>query len=119
MKFKNIPAAQTPSLVRCLSTPLSCLQSVHSFLLPQIPPQSLLLSTPVCCIVAGVFIFLVPHLHRLITLAGVLPFGAVFVELFFIVSSIWQHKFYYMFGFLLLVFLIFCITCAEVSVVST
>ncbi len=50
---------------------------------------------------------------------GILPFGAVFVELFFIVSSIWQHKFYYMFGFLLLVFLIFCITCAEVAVVST
>jgi len=68
----------------------------------QIPPQSWLLSTPVCCIVGGI-----------------LPFGAVFVELFFIVSSIWQHKFYYMFGFLLLVFLIFCITCAEVAVVST
>jgi transmembrane 9 superfamily protein 2/4 len=89
--------------------------------LPQIPPQSVLLSTPVCCIVGGIiailpFSYLVIFPHHC---AGVLPFGAVFVELFFIVSSIWQHKFYYMFGFLLLVFLIFCITCAEVSVVST
>lgn len=84
----------------------------------QIPPQSLLLSTPICCIVGGTT---APHFATEFPLctAGVLPFGAVFVELFFIVSSIWQHKFYYMFGFLLLVFLIFCITCAEVAVVST
>merc|ERR1712139_137283 len=25
---------------------------------------------------------------------GILPFGAVFTELFFIMSSIWQHQFY-------------------------
>jgi len=36
-------------------------------------------------------------------LAGVLPFGAVFVEMLFILTSIWQHRFYYMFGFLGLV----------------
>merc|ERR1719353_2822447 len=34
---------------------------------------------------------------------GVLPFGAVFTELFFIMSSLWQHQFYYLFGFLALV----------------
>ena len=33
-------------------------------------------------------------------LAGILPFGAIFVELFFIMNSIWFHKMYYMFGFL-------------------
>ena len=48
---------------------------------------------------------------------GVLPFGAVFIELFFILSSIWLHQFYYVFGFLLLVFIILVITCAEITIV--
>ena len=30
---------------------------------------------------------------------GLLAFGSVFVEMFFILSSIWQHRFYYVFGF--------------------
>jgi transmembrane 9 superfamily protein 2/4 len=50
-------------------------------------------------------------------IGGVLPFGAVFVELFFILSSIWLGQFYYVFGFLLLVWLILIITCAEISIV--
>ena len=36
-------------------------------------------------------------------IGGVLPLGAVFTEMFFIMSSIWQHQFYYLFGFLMLV----------------
>jgi transmembrane 9 superfamily protein 2/4 len=35
-------------------------------------------------------------------LVGLLPFGAIFVELYFIMSSIWFSKIYYMFGFLFL-----------------
>merc|ERR1711861_84200 len=50
---------------------------------------------------------------------GVLPFGAVFTELFFIMSSIWQHQFYYLFGFLVLVLIILIITCAEISIALT
>merc|ERR1719215_1606650 len=50
---------------------------------------------------------------------GVLPFGAVFTELFFIMSSLWQHQFYYLFGFLALVLAILIITCAEVSIALT
>jgi transmembrane 9 superfamily protein 2/4 len=50
---------------------------------------------------------------------GVLPFGAVFTELFFIMSSIWQHQFYYLFGFLALVLVILMITCTEVSIAMT
>jgi len=50
---------------------------------------------------------------------GVLPFGAVFTELFFIMSSIWQHQFYYLFGFLVLVLIILVITCAEISIALT
>ena len=52
-----------------------------------------------------------------VLVGGVLPFGAVFIELFFILSSIWLHQYYYVFGFLLLVFLILIITCAEISIV--
>jgi len=50
---------------------------------------------------------------------GVLPFGAVFTELFFIMSSIWQHQFYYLFGFLMLVIAILIVTCAEISIALT
>jgi len=52
-----------------------------------------------------------------VLMGGILPFGAVFIELFFIMSSIWFHKYYFLFGFLFLVFLILVITCAEISVV--
>eukprot|EP00879_Flechtneria_rotunda_P003817 GHRR01004057.1.p1 GENE.GHRR01004057.1~~GHRR01004057.1.p1 ORF type:complete len:639 (+),score=130.92 GHRR01004057.1:208-2124(+) len=48
---------------------------------------------------------------------GVLPFGAVFIELFFILTSVWLHQFYYLFGFLALVFIILCLTCAEITIV--
>merc|ERR1719252_9074 len=50
---------------------------------------------------------------------GILPFGAVFTELFFIMSSIWQHQLYYMFGFLVLVLVILILTCAEISIALT
>merc|ERR1719482_1618156 len=52
-------------------------------------------------------------------MGGVLPFGAVFTELFFIMSSIWQHQIYYMFGFLVLVLIILIITCAEIAIALT
>ncbi|XP_057419721.1 transmembrane 9 superfamily member 10-like [Lotus japonicus] len=52
-----------------------------------------------------------------ILIGGILPFGAVFIELFFILTSIWLHQFYYLFGFLFIVFIILIITCAEISVV--
>jgi len=52
-----------------------------------------------------------------ILIGGVLPFGAVFIELFFILTSMWLHQFYYIFGFLFLVFMILIITCAEITIV--
>lgn len=55
----------------------------------------------------------------LVLSAGTLPFGTLFLELFFILSSIWLGRFYYVFGFLLLVFLLLLIVCAEVSVILT
>ncbi|GMI95118.1 endomembrane protein 1 [Hibiscus trionum] len=52
-----------------------------------------------------------------ILIGGILPFGAVFIELFFILTSIWLNQFYYIFGFLFLVFIILLITCAEITIV--
>ena len=50
---------------------------------------------------------------------GVLPFGAIFVELFFVLSPIWTDKYYYVYGFLLISFFILINTCAEVTIVLT
>lgn len=52
-------------------------------------------------------------------LGGLLPFGAVFTELSFIMSSLWQHQFYYLFGFLASVLVILIVTCAEISIALT
>lgn len=49
-------------------------------------------------------------------LVGALPFGAIFVELFFIMNSLWFGRVYYMFGFLFLCYGIMIITCASVTV---
>lgn len=49
-------------------------------------------------------------------LGGILPFGAVSVELYFIMSALWLHQIYYIFGFLFLVMIVLVITCAETSI---
>jgi len=54
-----------------------------------------------------------------VLVGGILPFGAVFVELFFILTTLWLDSFYYVYGFLVLVFIILVITCAEIAVVLT
>jgi transmembrane 9 superfamily protein 2/4 len=48
---------------------------------------------------------------------GILPFGSVCLELFFIMSALWLHQVYYVFGFLIIVLFIVVATCAEVAIV--
>jgi len=47
---------------------------------------------------------------------GIMPFGSCFLELYFIMSSVWQHQYYYVFGILFVVFLILILTCAEIAI---
>ena len=49
-------------------------------------------------------------------IGGVMPFGACFLELFFIMSSLWMDQYYYVFGFLFLTFVILLMTCAEITI---
>lgn len=65
----------------------------------QVPEQSIY-TKPLPCIVMG----------------GILPFGCIFIQLFFILNSIWSHQIYYMFGFLFLVYIILLITCSETTI---
>ncbi|KAK7359097.1 hypothetical protein VNO77_01043 [Canavalia gladiata] len=51
--------------------------------------------------------------------AGTLPFHTMFLELFFIMSSIWIGRVYYVFGFLFIVLILLVMVCAEVSLVLT
>lgn len=50
-------------------------------------------------------------------LGGILPFGSVCIELYFIMSALWLHQIYYVMGFLLAVMMILAATCAQVSIV--
>jgi len=97
----------------CISVPLAFFGSYFAYKKPaiehpvrtnqiprEVPPQLWYMS-PVFSVLMG----------------GILPFGAVFIELFFILSAIWGNQVYYIFGFLFIVFVILVLTCAEITIV--
>eukprot|EP00554_Chaetoceros_debilis_P007588 CAMPEP_0194078558 /NCGR_PEP_ID=MMETSP0149-20130528/4920_1 /TAXON_ID=122233 /ORGANISM="Chaetoceros debilis, Strain MM31A-1" /LENGTH=874 /DNA_ID=CAMNT_0038759845 /DNA_START=139 /DNA_END=2763 /DNA_ORIENTATION=+ len=49
-------------------------------------------------------------------LASLVSFGACFLELSYLMSSIWVDEYYYVFGFLFLTFFCLIATCAEITV---
>ncbi|CDH55046.1 endosomal p24a protein [Lichtheimia corymbifera JMRC:FSU:9682] len=51
-----------------------------------------------------------------ILMGGILPFGAIFIELYFVMNSIWFHRIYYGIGFLFLVFSVLLLTCSQVTI---
>lgn len=55
----------------------------------------------------------------IILLGGILPFGSIFIEMYFIFTSFWAYKIYYVYGFMLLVFLILMIVTVCVTIVCT
>lgn len=52
-------------------------------------------------------------------LAGLLPFGPAFVELYFVLSSLFGNRAYYAFGFLFLTFVVIALTTAAVTILMT
>ncbi|XP_055382600.1 transmembrane 9 superfamily member 3 [Condylostylus longicornis] len=55
----------------------------------------------------------------IILLGGVLPFGSIFIEMYFIFTSFWAYKIYYVYGFMLLVFSILMVVTICVTIVCT
>lgn len=52
-------------------------------------------------------------------MGGLLPFGSIFIEMYFVFSSFWNYKVYYVYGFFLLVFLILLMVTACITIVAT
>lgn len=55
----------------------------------------------------------------IILLGGILPFGSIFIEVYFVFTSFWAYKIYYVFGFMLLVFIILSIVTICATIVCT
>lgn len=51
-------------------------------------------------------------------LGGILPFGSIFIEMYFVFTSFWNYKVYYVYGFFLLVFLILLAVTTCVTIVA-
>lgn len=51
-------------------------------------------------------------------LGGILPFGSIFIEIHFIFKSLFSYKYYYVYGFALLVMTILIIVSACISIVA-
>lgn len=47
---------------------------------------------------------------------GLLPYGCMYIQLFFVLNSIWSNQIFYMFGVLFLVFLVLMVTCTQTSI---
>lgn len=52
-------------------------------------------------------------------IAGIFPFGSIAVELYFIYTSLWFNKIFYMFGFLFFSFLLLTLTTSLVTILIT
>jgi len=55
----------------------------------------------------------------IVLVGGILPFGSIFIEMYFIFTSFWAYKIYYVYGFMLLVFLILLTVTVCVTIVCT
>lgn len=55
----------------------------------------------------------------IVLLGGILPFGSISIEMYFIFTSFWTFKIYYVYGFMLLVFFIAIAVTVCVTIVCT
>lgn len=54
---------------------------------------------------------------NLIPFAGLLSFGSIFIELYYILTSLWNYKFYHVYGFLLGVYGILCLVVCMTTII--
>eukprot|EP01082_Thalassiosira_pseudonana_P012932 g11708.t1 g11708 contig6:429798-431930(+) len=97
----------------CVATPLVFVGSYFGFRAEKIEVPTK--TNQIARIVPDVPFYSKPPMSMF--LAGLLPFGAVSIELFFIMSALWLHQLYYIMGFLTAVLLILVTTCSEVAIV--
>jgi len=56
----------------------------------------------------------------MIVIAGLVPFGCLFIEMYFIMSAVWSHnKIYYVYGFMFAILLLLCLVIICVSITCT
>jgi len=97
----SLPISAVGSILALKKEQLS--QPVRTNQIPrQIPTQPFYLKTIVVALVAGIF-----------------PFGSISVEMYFIYSSLWFNRVFYMFGFLFFCFILMAITTSLVTVLMT
>jgi len=58
------------------------------------------------------------HPTFVVLAAGALPFSAVFIELYFMFTAFWSYKFYYVYGFMLLMFVILGLVTINSTIVA-
>ena len=59
------------------------------------------------------------HPLLLIICGGILPFSSIYVEVYYAFTSFWNYKFYYVYGFTLMSFVLFALSVACVAIVAT
>ena len=55
--------------------------------------------------------------QNLVPFAGILSFGSIFIELYYILTSLWNYKYYHVYGFLLGVYAILMVVVCMTSVI--
>ena len=55
--------------------------------------------------------------YNLVPLAGLLSFGSIFIELYYVLTSLWNYKFYHVYGFLLGVYAILIVVVSTTTVI--
>jgi transmembrane 9 superfamily member 2/4 len=91
-----------------ISVPLSAAGSWMAFKRPAIPTPTKVNQIPRQIPPCAASLRPLPSL----LMTGVIPFGAIFVEFYFIMNSLWTGKIYYMFGFLFICYALMIITTA-------
>ncbi|KAJ3324235.1 hypothetical protein HDV06_000274 [Boothiomyces sp. JEL0866] len=96
-----------------LSIPLSLIGAYIGFRTPKIQVPVRTLQIPRQIPDQPFYLQLIPA----IALSGILPFACLLIELMYIMNGLWGNKIYYVFGFLMLVFVILLVTTSLISII--